>query len=246
MALNKELDYRLRWLDFDRHGHIRPTTVLDLLQDVATIQAEEMGIGRDDMLARGVFWAVVRLKYEVIKEPVHYQVVRVRTWPHTPTSFSFMRDFSIRDEAGDLLIKASSEWVLMDIESRKFVKVTDHYTGSQDFDEERSFQGRLRKIADFGEDTLPTYEVVPTLSDIDVNGHVNNARYPSFVMDALETCSYASVRSMQIDYRHEALPGEPLVIHAHVEDSHVSAKGVRADGAIAFACSIEMSEALSS
>ena len=136
MAIAMELDYRLRWMDFDRYGRIQPFAVLDIFQDLATVQAEDMGIGRDDMMAKGVFWAVVRSKFEIVKPPSHYQVVTARTWPHTMSSFSFMRDFSIRDEAGDLLIKASSEWVLMDIESRKFVKVTDHYTGSEDFDEE--------------------------------------------------------------------------------------------------------------
>ena len=118
MPLSKELDYRLRYLDFDRYGRIQPTAVLDLLQDVATVHAEEIGIGRDAMVARGVFWAVVRLKYEIVRDPEYFSVVRVRTWPHTLTNFSFLRDFSICGENGELLIKASSEWVLMDVETR--------------------------------------------------------------------------------------------------------------------------------
>ena len=238
MALGMELDYRLRWLDFDRYGRIQPTALLDLLQDVATIQAEDMGIGHDAMEARGVFWAVVRLKYEIAREPQHYQIVSVRTWPHTLTSFSFLRDYLVRDENGETLAKATSEWVLMDIEKRKFVKVKDIYEGSYDFDEARAFPDRLRKIADFKEGNRPLYTVVPAFCDIDVNGHVNNARYPSYVMNALAPDQDMRIKSLQFDYRHEVLPASPLTVQTLVEEGRVRSKGLREDGATAFACSI--------
>ena len=80
MAMEMSLDYRLRWLDFDRYGRMRPEAILDMFQDVATLQADSMGIGFDDVLAHGVFWAVVRMKYEVLRDPKHYQVLTARTW----------------------------------------------------------------------------------------------------------------------------------------------------------------------
>lgn len=240
MTLGMELDYRLRWMDFDQYGRLQPAAVLDMFQDVATLQAEDMGIGRDDMLAKGVFWAIVRSKYEIVREPAHYQVVTARTWPHTPTRFSFLRDFSLRDADGDLLVKATSEWVLMDMRSRKFASVKDHYDGPDDYDEARSFERKPRKLADFDEDSLPPFTVVPSYSDIDANGHVNNAMYANYVVNALHPGPEGSMRSFQIDYRHEVLPGVPLLVHTHVEDGLVLSKGVNPDGNIAFAAAIEL------
>lgn len=240
MPLGLSLDYRLRWMDFDRYGRIQPFAVLDIFQDLATVQAEDMGIGRDDMMAKGVFWAVVRSKFEIVKPPSHYQVVTARTWPHTPTRFSFLRDFSMRDESGDLLVKATTEWVLMDIETRKFGSVKDYYDGPEDFDEARSFEKKPRKIADFEEGNRPVCTVVPSYSDIDANGHVNNARYASYVVDALDPGAEGSIKTFQLDYRHEVLPGVPLTVHTLVEDGRVLSKGVNPDGQIAFACAIDL------
>lgn len=240
MPLNMELEYRLRWMDFDRYGRIQPAAAFDIFQDIATIQAQDMGIGRDSMLEHGVFWAVVRQKFEIVKAPSQCQVVTVRTWPHTPTRFSFQRDFSMRDQAGELLVKATSEWVLMDIEKRTFVSVKDHYDGPTDFDEARSFDGKLRKIADFEQGNRPVVIVVPRSSDIDVNGHVNNARYANYAMDALRPSESESVKSFQIDYRHEVLPGAPLAMHTLAEEGRVLSKGVNEDGTIAFACLMEL------
>ena len=240
MPLGMDLEYRLRWMDFDRFGRIQPFAVLDIFQDLATVQAEDMGIGRDDMMAKGVFWAVVRSKFEIVKAPSHYQVVTVRTWPHTPTRFSFLRDFSMRDEAGELLVKATTEWVLMDIETRKFGSVKDYYDGPEDFDEARSFDKKPRKIADFAEGNCPVRTVVPSYSDIDVNGHVNNARYASYVVDALGPGAEGAIKTFQLDYRHEVLPDVPLAVHTLVEEGRVLSKGVNPDGQTAFACAIEL------
>ncbi len=239
MPLEMQLDYRLRWMDFDRYGRLQPASVLDMFQDVATAHAEEMNIGRDAMAPRGVFWAVVRAKYEVVKEPQHFQTVTVRTWPHTPTRFSFMRDFTMLDEAGDVLVKATNEWVLMDIEARTFASVKDFYEGPNDFCEERSFEKKPRKIADFEEGNRPVIEIVPRYSDIDVNGHVNNARYANYVIDALNPSERGALKTFQIDYRHEALPGQPLKMHTLVEDGRILSKGVNPSGEIAFASLIE-------
>lgn len=240
MALGMELDYRLRWMDFDRYGRMQPASVLDIFQDLATIQAEDMGIGRDDMMAKGVFWAVVRSKFEIVKAPSHYQVVTARTWPHTPTRFSFMRDFSLRDEEGDLLVKATSEWVLMDVESRKFASVKDYYAGSTDFSEERAFEKRPRKIRAFDEGNRPTCTIVPRFSDLDLNGHVNNARYANYVVNALKPTGEGSIKTFQIDYRHEVLAESPLEMHTLVEDDQVLSKGINEDGDVAFACAIDL------
>lgn len=240
MALGMEIDYRLRWMDFDRYGRLQPAAVLDMFQDVATIHAEDMGIGRDAMLPHGVFWAVVRLKLEIVKEPAHFQTVTVRTWPHTPTRFSFLRDFTMYDEAGDLLVKAMNEWVLMDVESRKFVSVKDYYDGSDDFDEARVFERKPRKIADFEQGNRPQVVVVPRCSDIDVNGHVNNARYANYVIDALNPGEADVIKTLQIDYRHEVLPNAPLTMHTFVEDGLVLSKGVGEDGVTSFASKIEL------
>lgn len=240
MDMYAERAYRMRWMDFDRYGRVQPMSVLDIFQDIATLQANEMGIGRDAMMEDGVFWAVVRQKYEIVREPSVYQVVTARTWPHTPTRFSFLRDYSMLDENGELLIKATSEWVLMDYDTRKFASVKDHYNGPTDFCEERSFERKPRKIADFDITGHEPYIVVPSYVDIDLNGHVNNAAYGNYVVNALNPGEKGAIKTFQIDYRHEAMPGEPLSVYTDHQDGLLLFKGVREDGAISFAVAIEL------
>lgn len=238
-ALELALDYRLRWMDFDRFGNLRPTVILDLLQDMATIQANAMGIGRDDMLERGVFWALTRVRFEVASMPQRLESVTVRTWPHSPSRFSFQRDYQILDAQGKVLVSATSEWVLMDLAERKLSRVSDVYSANLPFVQERAIARKPRKIRWPEDQGRLAATVVPRFSDIDVNGHVNNSCYPGYVMDALDPKDGRAIRALQVDFRHEVLQGEALALSLAEADGATLAQGVKPNGDVAFNCSIE-------
>lgn len=241
MTIEMEHDHRLRWMDFDRYGRMQPTAMLDLFQELAITHAEELGIGRDAMLENNVVWVVVRTKLEVVREPKFGSVVTVRTWPHSLSRFSFIRDFAMRDEEGNLLVKATQEWVLMDFGSRKFASAKDAYHGEHDFDDARAFESKPRKISDIDDmPEEPSYTVVPSYTDIDVNGHVNNAMYANYVVNALNPGPEGAIRTLQIDYRHEALPGVPLDLYLREDEGRIVAKALNPEGGIAFVCAIEL------
>ncbi len=242
MTIMMEHDHRLRWMDFDRYGRMQPAAMLDLFQELAISHAEELGIGRASMLEKNVVWVVVRAKLEVVREPKFGSVVTVRTWPHSLSRFSFIRDFSMRDEEGNLLVKATQEWVLMDFETRRFASAKDAYHGAHDFDEARAFEIKPRKISDVdtGMPDEPTYTVTPSFTDIDVNGHVNNTVYANYVVNALNPGPDGAIKTFQIDYRHEALPGVPLDLYLSENEGRIVAKALNPEGAIAFACAIEL------
>lgn len=234
-------DYRLRWFDFDRFGHIRPETLLDLFQDMATLQAESMGIGYDAMNERGAFWAVTRLKYEIVQEPQRFQVITVSTWPHSPGKYSFLRDYEIRDQGGHTLVRATSEWMPLDQESRAFLKVADFYDGATLFLDKRSFATKPKKIRVDAKNLCRSHRVIPHFTSIDVNGHVNNSRHPGFVLDAIDPQRPLAIKTLQIDYRQELLPNVPFIIQWHRQGNVIVASALH-DDAVAFNCEITLEE----
>ena len=58
----------------------------------------------------------------------------------------------------------------------------------------------------------------------------NNAKYANYVINALNPGPEGTVKTFQLDYRYEVLPGKPLDIYTLVEDGRVLSKGVREDG----------------
>ncbi len=235
-----EMTTPLRTTDFDRYRKLKPSAVLQLFQEAATRQAERMGIGVADMAKHEVLWAVIRTSYDVIKQPQLYDVVRVRTWPHDVTKFSFLRDYQIRNLDGELIIKGTSEWVLMSAQDRSFVSILDVYTGTLDFVEERNYDSKPRKLRNFDHEGLTPHTLYPSYSTVDLNGHVNNSMYADFLIDAVDPGKGYSVRSFQIDYRREVRENEELQIYLGELEHGIQAKGLDSDGNVMFAARIEV------
>ena len=240
MGIQKEQAFELRICDFDQYGRIQPASVLDIFQEIATTQAEDMGIGRQTMLDKGLFWVVVRVKYEVVNQPHLHQRVVARTWPHSMSRFSFLRDYSLATEEGELLIKATSEWVVVRVQERTFASIADFYDGPTDFCQDRSFSSKPKKILGLPSEDAEPCVIVPRYTDVDMNGHVNNAKYANFVVDALNPGQEGAIRTLQIDYRHEVVQDQELFLRTTVaDDGTIVCSGNDAEGNVCFACRIE-------
>lgn len=232
-----EKNFNLRTSDFDRCRKISPAAVLDLFQTVAGEHAAMLGCGFEALYNRGLLWVLVRTRYEVVCQPEMYSTVRVKTWPLVPSRVGFNREYLMEDEQGKLLIKGSSDWVIINCETRKIVPATEIYP-QMEFLTDTVFEGRLKKLSDF-EALGDCLSICPGFSQLDMNGHVNNTKYANFAMDALNPSGEMQIKAFQIDYRREVKKGDEIQIYTHCEENSITVKGNNSSGDVMFICKIE-------
>lgn len=239
MQAHFEREYWLRTSDFDRYGRLQPACILDLFQNAAGAHAELLGIGGTTMLEKQLMWVLTKVRYRVVRQVPMFRKVKVQTWPLPPSRIGFQREYCIRDEADNILIKGSSQWVLMHAEKRSFMPVQDVYPMELDFHTNQMFDGKIRRIRDFepqGEARI----VRPGFSDIDINGHVNNTKYANFALDALCPGEEESIAYLQIDYHRELQAGVAVHVEHRREDGVLLACGRSEVGENMFACRMEL------
>ena len=95
------------------------------------------------------------------------------------------------------------------------------------------------RLSDFESDAAQRMCIVPSYTDVDLNGHMNNAKYADYVVNAIDPGQAGRLTSFQIDYRHEVLRGEPLDVFTQFSDCSALVKGVDASGAVMFASRVE-------
>ena len=230
-------EYFLRSSDFDCENRLSPTAVLDLFQDIASVHAEELGIGFDSLIKRNLIWVLVRTKYEQYLSPSRFQKVSVESWPCPPGRAGFSREYLIKNAEGETVIKGSSDWVVLDSVARKIVPAADIYP-INDFCPDKNFPERLRKLPDFeGEDV---YSLTPRFSQLDLNAHVNNTKYANYVLDCETLPRDKKITSLQIDYRKEVLSGDRIFMKAKREEDSLLYKGCDEEGNILFSCKIDI------
>jgi acyl-ACP thioesterase len=126
-----------------------------------------------------------------------------------------MRNYDVLDDEGGILARASSCWLVLDVEKRRPLRPTA-LAVAMPLNEGRVF-------LDGGARSLPKTDCPVKLaertahySDIDFNGHVNNVRYVEWVQDALPKDFIKNVTRLRIDmnYVSEVAPGESVGIYA--------------------------------
>ena len=223
-----ERTYHLRTSDFDMRSRIFPSSVFDLFQDTAGEHASSLGLGFSDLSPKNLCWMLSRATYRVLKQPRIFSDVLVKTWPIESKRIEFDRDFAVYTPEGELRIVGSSQWVILDITDRsapKLVPARGFDMGLEEYLTERSMEKPFPRIAPGFETDSEEYLTKSSYTDIDTNGHVNNIRYSTFVLNALDLPPEKEIVSFRLDFIKEIVDGAPIRITHRVEDNCILCRG---------------------
>lgn len=187
--------------------------ILRITTDKAGEDFSFRDMGWELLKEKGIFFAVSRISYHVVKMPVYLQAVRLITWESAPQGPLATRNFKLTDrETGDTLVYGQTLWSIINFAERKMIpaKVFDMRptpTVVTEFDGIKP--GKISIPAQM--ETLGTHKIV--LSDLDGNGHTNNSKYINFALDNLPSeFQQKVVKDLRLNYSKEAMLGEELEI----------------------------------
>ena len=208
--------------DFNRE--LFPTQLFNLMQEAAVSHSEARGLGWDALHDRGLFWALSKMDVEIIRMPRWLEKIRITTWSKEYHLLVQPRDFFVETEDGELLVRATSNWALVDLEGKPHLieEVKDllrHRLGCDALEKPAT---RLRKVTE-GEWS----EVHPVrYSHLDLNQHVNNTAYITWVMDNFNHEFHRThrIQSISINYLMQTLPGSHYhILQQETEANHFAA-----------------------
>lgn len=194
---------------FDSNDRLTAKSILSIFQDVASIHAEEIGVGFNEMFNKNLYWVLSRIKFDIIKMPEINQKVIVETWPHIKGRIDFDRDMKILNEAGEVLIIATSKWCVIDTINRMLQR-TDNVNYNGECLSEVNYEERLKKI-DLPDSSqmAKKFQYVVRYCDIDRNKHMNNTNYANLVLSAIENKYYTH---FEINYLNECLLNDEICV----------------------------------
>lgn len=234
-----EVEYLLRATDFDCRYQLQPASVLELFQDAAGRHSIEMGVGYQQFAPKNLLWVLSGVRFQVIKTPEMYQRVKVITWPLPPSAVTFQRECRMEDMDGNLLVKGSSDWAVVDGLRRKIVPAKGIYPPSFVPCEERCFADKAPRLRDF-EPAGEGKRIVPGFAELDINGHVNNTKYANFILDAVDWQPQERIDTFQIHYRKEMMAGQAVTLYTRREEAVLSVMGKSDGGESMFHCRITL------
>lgn len=176
--------------------------------DAAIAHARHLGVG-DEYLQRGIVWMLSRMGFS-LKRPLRYgETVRITTWHRGPEGAAMTRDFLISGEEGTVG-HATSLWLLYDRDHGRLLRPGEVEVPGENPDPPECVPFTLEKLkAPHPLEKLPAYRA--SYADIDLNEHLNNARYIDLCCNAvLDNGQAAYIRDLRVTYRREVRLGQTV------------------------------------
>jgi acyl-ACP thioesterase len=195
----------------DPSDRLTLAAAFDYFQEAAINHAEDLGVGREQVFKNGQGWILSRISVFFERRPRYREPITVRTWPRGWERLFAVRDYDIRDERDVPIVRGRSGWLILDLEKRRPLR-------PQPVMDTLPLNAGLDALPD-GATALETCDWLnkkgerrAVYSDIDYNGHVNNARYIQWIQDITEPEILEKADEMRLDinYLHETRIGDTI------------------------------------
>lgn len=212
---------KIRYSEMDYDLVLKPSALLQFLQDLASENAESLDFGYSYIIKNNLAWFLLKYRIEFTDYPRGVYNLHLKTEPRGCNKLFAYRDFQIM--AQDKLIgRASTTWALVDLETKSMANVSEvlkdnEYMVPYQKREDDLVYEKIRTPQNITKEK--TFEI--RFDDLDVNRHVNNTNY---IVWALETLDFdyrnsKKLKSLDIVFKKEVKYGEKILSQAEITDN---------------------------
>lgn len=194
--------------DSDIDGYVRPINILKYFGETTSEETDKLIDENEVDFSFG--WMLYRWKVEIIEYPKAKDDVQVNTWISKLDRFYAFREFTLTDEIGRTMVKASTVWLCIDMSKKRPIRIPKEYSEVM----EEVGEANFKNFSDFKDlpeiDSYSDFKV--RRSDIDSNNHVNNAKYLSWIVESMTEDIYNDYRlsEFEIIYKKEIKYGDVI------------------------------------
>lgn len=197
------------------------TLLINRIIEVATLHANQIGIGFDFLVKEHQTWVLSRVAVEMIRYPGVGENYSITTWISSISRLFSERDFEILDGEGAVIGHARTVWAVIDTHSRSVGDISRIGWVKEIIPDKQSpveKPSRPRPIAAPESPEVPEgYREVKyrfQYTDIDFNRHVNSSRYIELLLNqwSLDYHDANRLTRFEIAYIHEARYNEEVTL----------------------------------
>ena len=213
-------NYTIACYEADANQALKPTAMLDWMQEIAGRDATRLGFGYDNLMETQTAWVLSRTHVRFHQYPKWREQVKLHTWHKGAFKVLYLRDFLLTDEAGDPLVSATTSWLIIDMNTRRMVRNPELASSPETCVFEHAIEEPADKIvlpAEAEPELAGTHQVV--WSDIDTMAHVNNVKYVCWALDAVsqDILQANPLKELIVNYDAEVLMGEEVQLYRVIQ-----------------------------
>lgn len=208
----------VKYSEMDHNLALKPFSLLNFLQDIASESAEDLGFGYTFMSQRNLAWFLIKYRMEFTDYPIGVYDLKLLTRPRGYNKLFAYREFELYEKEKQLG-KVFSVWSIVDKENRTTIPVGAIIENNPNMPpyvkkEDDLVFARVKPIENYS--LSKEFEV--RYNDLDVNGHANNGNYIVWAFEplSLEFKTNHKIKTIDMIYKKEAIYGDKIVSEVEI------------------------------
>lgn len=196
----------------NQYGKASIGSLFNILIEAAWAHAQVMDWGYDNLKSNNLLWVLSRMYFQVEKFPDWQDKILLSTWSAGTDGMYAYREYVLENEQGEVLLRASSAWLILDMETRKIFRLSDFRATFPKHADPKACRNPKRIKPDFHPEEMNFYPVL--FSELDINKHFNSVKYVERVLDdfGIDFLNSYEPAELEVNYLREGQAGDQIAV----------------------------------
>lgn len=228
---------QVRSYDIDENLELKLNVIFQWFSEIAWEHAKTLGIGFEELKNVDKFWVLNSVNVEINKLPKWQDQLILETWPSGISGIQYTREFQFYDDKQNILIAASSSWVIIDKNTLRPI-LPPEFSYLDELLKEKATDNLLKKIP-LHKDLKFETEETARYTDIDMHHHVNNAVYVNWIENIMGNILPNKIKRFKIQFSNELKLGDKVSIFTKKENNYIYWESLKSDNKVCFRAEAE-------
>ncbi len=162
---------------------LRLNNLINLMLETSGEDSVKNGVSFESLLTEDYTWVISKWKLEIKRPIMKDEKISIKTWPSSFRKIYAFREYQVSDKNGDIVVKATAVFVLVDLKEKKSVLIPDKVALKYNLINQKNFNKIEKIIKPEKISIVDEFKIRPT--NIDINGHVNNSVYLDWIENTI-------------------------------------------------------------
>lgn len=190
--------------------------LIDYLNNTAGYHSDSIGYSFESLWKRGYCWILLSWNISIDRLPQLSEKIQIETWVSQIKRCFAYREFLVRDNQKQIIVRASSQWIFYDINKKRPAQIHSIFFDHWKINQEKACPCSILNSSLLKKPVYQNKESIFIIQqeDIDILGHVHNSKYLDWVIKVKPKViqQQYDLTYLQILYHHEiTYPGEIII-----------------------------------
>ena len=202
--------FKIRASEVDQNGRATLPAICSLFQEVAGNHALKLSFDITQLHEQNLTWVLHRMDIKINRFPEWRETVTIETWPAAGDALRAYRDYRILDMDENEIGCCLSYWMMINIKTRRPNRMPKEVLELRLSEIDHVLPVKTSRMKPFDDEgNAIKSDIKVRRSDLDMNDHVNNARYVEWMLETFDD-EKVNINQIDIMFLQESRAGDSI------------------------------------